>query len=413
LNTGWSRRDKVFVVFLALSVVFQLALAPHMAVIGDMSSFRNDIREIMVKGRVFNFYHSTDYAYPPLWSWWLTVVYLLRPTMTYVDDIWLTLIKLPTILCNLLLSVIVYRYLRNAESRASLAAGLLSLFHPHLIFVGPVWGMFDSIGVFFLLASILLLSKNKVRWAGILMGVSALTKQYAILTIPFIFCSYARRDRHKALEFLLIPLTIFLVVSIPYLVFDFHAYIDQVTYGVGQAQVEIRSRSGSLWFLWTLLAPVLWNEIPDWLVRIQYPVFFSLLFLPLLGYCYLGWRREETDFSSLNSAVLISIILFFLFCPVIHAQYFVLLVPFSILTISYLDGWRSLPPILLSLLPSFHYVRWDIWFDQTTPKIIGADRMIREIFQTVLGGWFWRLFPWIILLLSFLSLALILHDEFF
>ncbi len=365
----------------------------------------------MVKGRLFNFYHSTDYAYPPLWSWWLIAVYLLRPTLNYSDGIWLTLIKLPTILSNIFLSILIYHQLRKTRRKLSLPMGLVCLFHPHLIFIGPLWGMFDSIGVFFLLCSIVLLSNDRIRSAGILMGLSTLTKQYALLALPFLFCSIAKRNMRKALEFLFIPLAIFLLASIPYLIFDFSAYIDQVTYGVAQTQVEIRSRSGSVWFIMSLIAPTLWNEIPDWLVRIQYPVFFSVFSLILLGYCLSFQTHKEADLQSLNSAVLISTLVFLLFCPVVHAQYFILLVPFSILAVSYLGLQKSLPILALTVLPSFQYAIWDIWFDQTMPIIIDADRIMRTSFQILFGGWFWTLFPWLILITSLLSISIIFRAE--
>jgi Gpi18-like mannosyltransferase len=390
-----------------LSFAFQLFLAPHTSVTGDMRSFRDDIREIMVKGRLFNFYHSTDYAYPPLWSWWLITVYLLRPTLNYSDGIWLSLIKLPTIISNLLLSVLVYYKLRHSKKELSLPLGAFCLFHPQLIFIGPLWGMFDSIGVFFLLSSIILLSRDRSRSAGILMGLSALTKQYAIFTIPFLFCSYKKKNLREALNFFLIPLVIFLLASIPYLIYDFSAYLDQVTYGVGQTQVEIRSRSGSLWFLMGLLAPILWNEIPDWLVRIQYPVFFIIFASFLIGYCRIEQLDEKVDFYSLNTAVLIPTLIFLFFCPVIHAQYFVLLIPFSILAVPYLRSWKSLPLLALTVIPSFQYAIWDIWFDQTMPILIQIDRSIRVAFQIVFDNWFWTVFPWLILVTSLLSLCIV------
>jgi Gpi18-like mannosyltransferase len=407
----WGRNDLLFIVFASLSLVFQLFLAPHTAVTGDMRSFRDDIREMMVKGRLFNFYHSTDYAYPPLWSWWLIIVFLLRPTLNYSDGIWLTLIKLPTILSNLLLSAVVYYRLRSTQKRLSLPLGLFCLFHPHLIFVGPLWGMFDSIGVFFLFSSITLLSKNRSRSAGILLGLSALTKQYALLTIPFLFCAYRRKAPRRAFEFLFIPLIVFMAASIPYLIFDFSAYIDQVTYGIAQTQVEIRSRSGSLWFLMNLLAPFLWNEVPDWLVRIQYPVFFSIFLLFTFGYCLTGRSQREVDFSSMNSAVLIPTLIFLFFSPVVHAQYFVLLIPFSILAVSYLSLQKSLPLLALTVLPSFQYAIWDIWFDQTMPILIKVDKGIRTMFQILFGDWLWILFPWLILLTSLLSLYIVFRRE--
>ncbi len=376
-----------------------------------MRSFRNDTREMMVKGHLFDFYHLTDYAYPPLWSWWLVTVYLLRPTLNYSDGIWLSLIKLPTILSNILLSSLVYAQLRRRERGLSLLAGLFCLFHPHLIFVGTVWGMFDSLSALLLLYSTILLSEGKSRAAGILMGLSALTKQYTLLTIPFLFFLHAKRDPRKALEFLLIPIGIFTLASTPYLASDFSAYIEQVTYGVANVQVEIRSRSGSLWFVMSLLAPLLWKEIPDWLVRIQYPVFFALFLLIFLSYCLMKRRHREIGFSTMNSAVLIPILTFLLFSPVIHAQYFILLVPFSVLALSYMDRWRSIPLLALTVLPSLQYVIWDIWFDQTTPILISADRTIREIFHLILDGWFWTLFPWLILITCLLSLILIFESE--
>jgi len=86
-----------------------------------------------------------------------------------------------------------------------------------------------------LYASLYLLTQEKLLLSSFMLGLVVSTKQYAVLVVPFLALAVLKKyNFKKSLMFFSIPFIVLALVSIPYLIYDREAYINQVLYGVGE-----------------------------------------------------------------------------------------------------------------------------------------------------------------------------------
>lgn len=162
------------------------------------------------------------YAYPPVWLYWLTVVAMLGKI---VEDIYFTvfMIKLPIITSDILVGFLIYRIAKKLEygERKSLILTSIWLFNPITFFVSSIWGMFDSIAVLFMVASLSSILDRKYTMAGILTGIGIAVKILPALLVPptlIYLIKFKEEDKKKILLGLVAaPLLVFLLISLPFL----------------------------------------------------------------------------------------------------------------------------------------------------------------------------------------------------
>jgi Gpi18-like mannosyltransferase len=339
-----------------------LYLAPHTAFDGDVATWRDVAYQMVVKGRTFDFYHASIYAYPPVWSWFIAFAYSLHPTLNYHDEIFLILVKLPIIVSDVVIGVLIYllvgRWLHNMKR--GLLACALWLFNPHGINIGSMWGMNDSLCVVFIIASIYLLSRNRLLLSASTLGLAIATKQYAAFAVPFLTAVVLKECKYKkAIMFFAVPFMVLAIISVPYMIFDQKAYFEQILYGVAEQQVEIRRRSGMFWYV---LSKLIGNYHAgyEFFMKNQYPIFFCVYAIFLAVFYFLHDNRINE--KTLNNATLIPILVFLTFCPVVHAQYYVFLIPFAIMAIFF--NQLKLLWLAGSLLPFYTFFTIELWIDR-------------------------------------------------
>jgi Gpi18-like mannosyltransferase len=358
----FKNRSNFYFAFLAsVAGLLRLYLAPHTYHLYDVKAWCNDARQIMVRGHVFDFYHSTDYAYPPLWSWFIALAYILHPTLNYKDEIFLILIKFPMILSDLVIGFLIYLFVgQRFDKTKGLLASIMWLFNPHIIYIGSMWGMNDSLCVVFIVASLYLLTQEKFLLSSFMLGLAISAKQYAVLVVPFLALAVLKKyDTKKGLAFLLVPFAVLALVSIPYLIYDREAYISQILYGIGEQQLEIRQNCGTFWYCLNSLFRGDLNS-HAFFVNLQYPVFFGIYAVSLAVFNTV--TRKIGD-KALNNAILISTLVFLVFSPVVHAQYYVLFIPFTIIASFY----KRLKPLwyAVTVLPFYSFFSIGVWVDKT------------------------------------------------
>lgn len=131
------------------------------------------------------------YAYPPVAlllmapGFWLVTLFSTAPWAERLA------IKLPFILGDLLLAFVTAALVRevlkdDAEKAARRAAWVEKalLFNPFLLFISAAWGMFDAWIVLFLVASVLLVLRNRPGWAGVCFALACLVKPFPVVLGP-------------------------------------------------------------------------------------------------------------------------------------------------------------------------------------------------------------------------------------
>ena len=124
-------------------------------------------------------------GYPPPWGLICGDMHLLSsflaPNNLYA---YVFALKLPVIAAEMALAVLVYKILKHEiDEKVASKAFLLFLFSPFLIAVGTVWGMFDTLALFFTLVSAYILHNNW-KASSLFLSVASALKLFPLLLAP-------------------------------------------------------------------------------------------------------------------------------------------------------------------------------------------------------------------------------------
>ena len=124
-------------------------------------------------------------GYPPLWG---LVDGLMRAFSSAIAPnnlyVYVLALKIPIILGELLLAVVIYNILKaEANERIATATYLIFLFCPFIMAVGTIWGMFDAIALIFALLAAYTLHRNWGTSSAFLAVASAL-KLFPLVLAP-------------------------------------------------------------------------------------------------------------------------------------------------------------------------------------------------------------------------------------
>jgi hypothetical protein len=124
-------------------------------------------------------------GYPPLWS---LVDGLMRAFSSAIAPsdlyVYVLALKIPIILGELLLAVVIYNMLKaEANERIATATYLIFLFCPFIMAVGTIWGMFDAIALIFALLAAYTLHRN---WgtSSVFLAVASALKLFPLVLAP-------------------------------------------------------------------------------------------------------------------------------------------------------------------------------------------------------------------------------------
>jgi Gpi18-like mannosyltransferase len=102
------------------------------------------------------------------------------------------LIKLPTVVADMAVGVVIYlaateiQKRRGKASRLPVLAAGLWLLNPAVIYVSSIWGQFDALLTLWMMAALLAAATKRWGWSGIFMGLALLTKAQALPIAPLV-----------------------------------------------------------------------------------------------------------------------------------------------------------------------------------------------------------------------------------
>lgn len=175
-------------VMLIAALLLRLGMAT--AIVGhrtDMSCFRA-WADMAYKGGLNQFYFSKDFHdYPPgyMYVLWLLGWVKNAANLDYDSDMFVMLIKLPAILCDVLTGYVIYRIVKKYSSHAlAVGVAVLFLFNPAVIVNSSVWGQVDSVFTLFLVLSIYFIIDKKFILSCMLFVIGALIKPQMVMFGP-------------------------------------------------------------------------------------------------------------------------------------------------------------------------------------------------------------------------------------
>ncbi|HKB88333.1 MAG TPA: hypothetical protein VKC53_01650 [Patescibacteria group bacterium] len=242
---SWIKKNRlnILIFILLLAGFFIRTYFIDKVVVGDLMNYSEWGERLATTGPK-NFYFSEGWyysvpVYPPVSMWMFAGLNILnqhRYVLAQVHNLirlppssfiiyfykWgnILLIKLPSILCDLGLSLIVYKLIFKLTKnvKKSLAGLCFFLFNPITIFISGAWGQTDSIvGILGLLSFLTLLDGNLILSMPILFLSIYFKPSWAILGPFYLFTMYKIKPKFRQILFgSLITLLLFIVTTAPF-----------------------------------------------------------------------------------------------------------------------------------------------------------------------------------------------------
>ena len=210
-------RGQAFLVILtlAVSLLVRLLLFRYHGYFIDEGSFKAWYNTAAEKG-LYGFYDSTWSDYPPfnIYIFWIfgKLSHAIGPGS--LDF----LIKLPQNLFDLATAYLIFRFVRQRYSFLfALGAMAVYALNPAVIFDLAVWGQFDSIYTFFLVASLYSLLRSRYELSGGLFSIAILTKPQSVVLLPVLAYVMLRNGAWKrAISSGIVFFVVLFVLIIPF-----------------------------------------------------------------------------------------------------------------------------------------------------------------------------------------------------
>lgn len=172
---------------LLASLVARILLFPVQGCSGDLAAFALWFNAAAAHGPL-TFYQAVYCDYPPLnvYIFWVFGSFAkmlsvsASPALVYI-------LKLPSTLFDTATAGLIFVFLRKRiRFDSSLLATSFYAFNPATIFNGSIWGQFDAIYTFFLVASLILIIDSKPTLSIAAFSAAVLTKPQSIALAPLI-----------------------------------------------------------------------------------------------------------------------------------------------------------------------------------------------------------------------------------
>jgi len=369
-----------------LIIIFLLAFALRLslAFIAHHGDLNNNITwgTLAVERGLSGFYEGEDWPYsapnqPPLtilmltgvrviWqavenaSWWLNnnFKFFYSPFIWFWEGKGMTLlVKLPSILADLGIGWLIYKYLSGKKKALALPIAAVWLFNPVTWYNSAIWGQTDSVVNFLGLAAILFLLERKLVLFSVVLTLSFLFKGSLLIFVPILLI-VAFWQKHSLKEWvrsavaslaIIILLSVWFHPQLDVLSWLFNLYRQRILPG------EIGYLTANAFNLWWLIDP---GKVLDSTLFFGLPARAWGFLVAIVGIGGVGYwlsKRKLTDKRIFLSLVMISLVTF-LFMTRIHERYLFPFFPYATMLLGLIPG-LVFPYIVLStthLLNLYH-----------------------------------------------------------
>ncbi len=259
VNFSFPKRE---ISLLALMLLFAFAvrlllfpLQGYQIDIGDFTSWFNTAAQHGIRG----FYINAGWSdYPPFNVYIFWVFGSLANAASAIGVHAATIVKLVPNLFDLATAAVIFLFARKqlGLNQSLLAAGLYA-FNPAVIFDSAVWGQYDAIYTFFLVASLVLALKNKPKLSAAVFAIALLTKPQGIALLPLVAYMIYRKN---GLRNLLYSIGVFVAtVFVVILPFDWQgnpiSFLSNIYFGAYAGYQYTSINAFNLWGMFGLWVP--------------------------------------------------------------------------------------------------------------------------------------------------------------
>ncbi|HZY44122.1 MAG TPA: hypothetical protein VFF70_05155, partial [Anaerolineae bacterium] len=179
----------------------------------DISVYAQWAGRIQAQGLINLYAPGGLVNYPPLFLYWLAAAGSIRPA----DAALVALIKLPSILADVLTAAIMMALIWKRSRRAAVVVGAVYLFNPAIWYVSAYWGQTDALYTLFLVCALGLLAHDRSTWAWIIFSLALMTKIQSLAVLPlFVVATLSRRNKIDLVRGGLAAIAVIALITLPW-----------------------------------------------------------------------------------------------------------------------------------------------------------------------------------------------------
>lgn len=329
--------------------------------------------------------------------WFINIKVPLFPSnvMYYLEtNLYPALLKLPSILADLGIAYIIYKFLEGiGKKKLGILGAIIFLANPAVWYNSAVWGQTDAVVNFLALFSFYLLLKKKLTLAALSLVLSFYIKASLLIFAP-IFLIIAIKQKYKIVDIvkaISLPLVLVGVLTLPFSQGDPFGYLYKI-YNEKVFTQQLQVITANAFNIWASLTGI--HEQPHTLLLgpLSYKIWGTLLFgLTLIPTLISVWKKQ--DLKSVFWSLSIVSFSSFMLLTNMHERYLYPFFPvFSIVAV--LD--RKLLPAYWAISGISLLNLYNFWW---TPKIQGLidllsarDRLAPRILGLISFGFFLSVF---------------------
>lgn len=231
--------------------------------------------------------------------WFINIKVPLFPSniMYYLEtNLYPALLKLPSILADLGIAYIIYKFLEGIDKKKlGVLGAVIFLANPVVWYNSAVWGQTDAVVNFFAILAFYLLLRRKLTIAAVALAFSFYIKASLLIFLP-IFLIVAIKQKHKIVEIvkaLSLPLILVGILTLPFSQGDPFGWLYKIfTEKVFTQQLQVITANA--FNIWASLTGI--HEQPHTLLLgpLSYKTWGTLLFgLTLVPTLYFVWKKQN------------------------------------------------------------------------------------------------------------------------
>lgn len=356
----------ILLILLGLTIRLLLIPLPGFKIdVNDWFSWSIRLSEVGLS----KFYSNQVFSdYTPGYMYVLYLLGLLKNILRIDNYYFYLLLKLPAILAEIMISILVFKETGKSLSKSYAVLGAsFILFNPSLIFNSSIWGQVDSLLTLFLFLAIYYLKNNSLVLSSITLGIAFLIKPQTIAIFPVFALFLLRNFSMKNLAKLALPalLTVF-ILSLSF-------FPNKPILGL----IDLVLKTTNQYAYTSLFAYNFWGIVGFWLAdsqlwnglsyqEIGYILFFT--YWTIIAYFYLKKK------VSLYSLVALAALSFFFLPTRVHERYLYPAIVFLIFSATLLKSRLILTlTIFLSLIHFLNLYYVYVYYNELylkLPKIL-------------------------------------------
>ncbi len=327
---------------------------------------------------IFSFLHFSLHVFPG------------RTLLFFESNLYPALLKLPGILADLGIAILIYRFFeRLGKKKEGVFGAALFLFNPVIWYNSSLWGQTDSIINFFALLSFFLLFEKKIVLAVLALTISFYIKASLLIFLP-IFLIVLVRQKYKLKQIVIslaISLALVGILSLPFAKGEVFGWL----FGIYKDKVftqQLQVITANAFNLWAGIAGI--HERPQtlFLGPLTYQawglILFFLSYIPVL---YLVFKKQNA--KSVFWALAVASFSSFMLLTNMHERYLYPLFPYlTILVAANSVSWILYFLISLISLLNLYNFWWFPKIDLLVSFLSFGDRLVPRILGIVSFGLF-------------------------